>query len=168
MTDRDNGDCGIHVQETRIGVYSVLTRKATDLTDAIRNRLGFSDQDTYLEIHVPDVIEDDGQRRILETFIEGFRNLAAFLEERGLRPRALVGVTHAGVAVWAGRYLNFDLTKGIKESELDDETLERINEGFAKTERAARGKERGPIYLCVQTFESFMQEFGSQGPQLAS
>jgi len=161
MTDRDNG-VGVLEEETRFVVYGVLLKNASNLTDAIRRRLGFCEDDTYIEIHVPDVVQSDGQKLVLAAFVDGFKKLAKFLDEHGIQPKALVGITHGGVAVWAGRYLNFVLTKDIEESELDEITLRRINEGFAKTDRAARGKERGPIYLCSQTFESFMQKFGSR------
>lgn len=161
MTDRE-GDVGVLGKETRFGVYGVLLKNASSLTDAIRSRLGFYEDDTYLEVHVPDVVQSDGKKLVLAAFIDGFKKLATFLDENGVQPKALVGITHGGVAVWAGRYLNFMLTKGIDESELDEITLRRINEGFAKTERAARGKQRGPIYLCFQPIDSFRQKFGSK------
>lgn len=161
MAERDN--CvGVLEEERRFGVYGVLLKRASNLTDAARSRLGFSQDDSYLEIHVPDVVQSDGQKLVLGAFVDGFNKLATFLDKHGIWPKALVGFTHGGVAVWAGRYLNFDLTKDIPEQELDKETICRINEGFSKTERAARGKERGPIYLCFQTFESFMHKFGDK------
>ncbi len=147
------GDC--QVGEMRFGAYSVVLRGAGGLSQWVREALGMAEGDSYIEVHVPDSVTG-GPRAVLGAFKDGVVELADFLIEKGLRPRCLIGLTHQNVARPAQRFLNFQVFTGIPDEAVDQEKTRRINRGYGLTKRAADGVPRGPLCLCYQSFESFM------------
>jgi hypothetical protein len=117
--------------------------------------LGLTDEDIYLELHVPDSVKG-APRAVLAAFKEGAVALADFLIEQRLSPRCLIGITHQNVAAPARRFLNFQVISGIPEQAVDQEKAKRINQGYSKTRRAQAGVPRGPFCLCYQSYEAFM------------
>lgn len=142
--------------ETRFGAYSVVLRAANGLSEWVREVLGMVDGDSYLEVHVPDSVTG-APRAVLGAFKDGVVELADFLVERRLRPKCLIGLTHQNVARPAQRFLNFQVFAGIPEEAVDWEKTARINQGYEKTKRAADGIPRGPLCLCYQSLEAFME-----------
>jgi hypothetical protein len=141
--------------ETRFGAYSVALRPAGGLSDWVRKALGLADSDSYLEVHVPDSVTG-GPSAVLSAFREGVVELADFLIERGLSPKCLIGLTHQNVARPAQKFLNFQVFAGIPDEAVDREKTRRIDRGYGLTKRAADGVPRGPLCLCYQSYESFM------------
>lgn len=142
-------------EETKFGAYSVVLKSGRDLDESFRGGLGLTDEDTYLEVHVPDSVMG-APRVVLGAFKEGAVALADFLIEKRLSPRCLIGVTHQNVAAPARRFLNFQVISGIPEQAVDQEKAKRIDQGYSKTKRAQDGVLRGPLCLCYQSYESFM------------
>jgi hypothetical protein len=143
-------------QETRFGAYSVLLRQGYGLNPALREAIGLSDHDSYIEVHVPDSVEG-APRLVLGAFKQGAVELADFLIRNRLTPRCLIGVTHQNVAMPARRFLNFRVMPGVPEEIVDQEKALRINQGYRKTKRAQSGVPRGPLCLCYQSYESFLR-----------
>jgi hypothetical protein len=141
--------------ETKFGAYAVVLKSGSDLGESFRGGLGLTDEDIYLEVHVPDSVEG-APRAVLAAFKDGAVALADFLIEKRLRPRCLIGVTHQNVATPARRFLNFQVISGIPEQAVDQEKAERIDQGYSKTKRAQGGVPRGPLCLCYQSYEAFM------------
>lgn len=141
--------------ETRFGAYSVAFRGAGGLSEWVREALGMADGDSYLEVHVPDSVTG-APRAVLGAFKDGVVELADFLIEEGLNPKCLIGLTHQNVARPAQRFLNFQVFAGIPDEAVDQEKARRIDDGYGLTKRAADGLPRGPLCLCYQTYESFM------------
>lgn len=142
--------------ELRFGAYSVVLRRASHLRECVRRGFGLSDDDSYLEVHVPDSVTG-GPSAVLGAFKDGVVELSDFLIEKGLSPRCLIGLTHQNVARPAQRFLNFQVFAGIPDEAVDREKTRRIDEGYCLTKRAADGVPRGPLCLCYQTYESFME-----------
>jgi hypothetical protein len=142
-------------EETKFGTYSVVLKSGRDLGESIRGGLGLTDEDMYLEVHVPESVEG-APRAVLGAFREGAVALADFLIEKRLSPRCLIGVTHQNVAAPARRFLNFQVMPGVPEQALDQEKARRIDQGYRKTKRAQGGVPRGPLCLCYQSYEAFM------------
>ena len=143
-------------KETRFGAYSVVLRSGSDLTESLRQGLGLSGRDSYLEVHVPDSVEGT-PRGVLGAFKDGAVELADFLIEKRLSPRCLIGVTHQNVAMPARRFLNFQVWSGIPEDAVDQEKAKRVDRGFSETKRARSGNARGPLCLCYQSYEAFLR-----------
>jgi hypothetical protein len=142
-------------EETKFGAYSVVLKSGRDLDESIRGGLGLTDEDMYLELHVPDSVKG-APRAVLGVFKEGAVALADFLIEKRLSPRCLIGVTHQNVAAPARRFLNFQVISGVPEQAVDQEKAKRIDRGYSKTKRALGGAPRGPLCLCYQSYEAFM------------
>lgn len=147
-------------EETKFGAYSVVLKSGRDLDESLRGGLGLTDEDTYLEVHVPDSVKG-APGAVLGAFKEGAVALADFLIEKRLSPRCLIGVTHQNVAAPARRFLNFHVVSGIPEQAVDRDKAKRINLGYSKTKRAQVGVPRGPLCLCYQSYEAFMDFTGS-------
>jgi hypothetical protein len=143
-------------QERRFGAYSVLLRGVEDLNGALRDALGLTNSDAYLEVHVPESVEGT-PRAVLGAFKQGAIELADFLVTSGLTPARLIGVTHQNVATPARRFLNFNVLSGIPEDAVDPEKTDRIERGYRATKRAKSGIGRGPLCFCYQSFESFLR-----------
>jgi hypothetical protein len=141
--------------ETRFGAYSVVFRGAGGLSEWVREALGMADGDSYLEVHVPDSVTG-GPRAVLGAFKDGVVELADFLIEKRLNPKCLIGLTHQNVARPAQRFLNFQVFAGIPDEAVDQEKTRRIDHGYGLTKRAADGVPRGPLCLCYQSYEAFM------------
>jgi len=114
-----------------------------------------ADSDSYLEVHVPDSVTG-APTAVLGAFKDGVVELADFLIEKGLTPRCLIGLTHQNVARPAQRFLNFQVFAGIPDEAVDQEKTRRIDRGYGLTRRAADGVPRGPLCLCYQSYEAFM------------
>jgi hypothetical protein len=142
-------------RETRFGAYSVVLRCASELSEWVRRGLGLAESDSYIEVHVPDSVTG-GPTAVLGAFKDGVVELADFLIEKGLSPKCLVGLTHQNVARPAQRFLNFQVLIGIPDEAVNLEKTTRIDRGYSLTKRAADGVPRGPLCLCYQTYESFM------------
>lgn len=142
-------------QETRFGAYSVVLKSGNDLREVVRQVLNLKDGDLYLEVHVPDSVKG-APDAVLRSFREGAVKLADFLIQKRLSPKCLIGVTHQNVAGPARRFLNFLVVSGIPEEAVDQEKAERIDQGYSKTRRAAKGIPRGPLCFCYQSFDAFM------------
>jgi hypothetical protein len=142
-------------EETKFGAYAVVLKSGRDLDESFRRSLGLTDEDIYLQVHVPDSVEGT-PRAVLAAFKEGAVALADFLIEKRLSPRCLIGVTHQNVAAPARRFLNFQVISGIPEQAVDQEKAKRIDQGYGKTKRAQGGVPRGPLCLCYQSFEAFI------------
>jgi hypothetical protein len=142
-------------EETRFGAYSVVLKSGNDLREVVRQVLNLKDGDLYLEVHVPDSVKGTPEA-VLRSFREGAVKLADFLIQKRLSPKCLIGVTHQNVAGPARRFLNFLVVSGIPEEAVDQEKAERIDQGYSKTRRAAKGIPRGPLCFCYQSFEAFM------------
>jgi hypothetical protein len=142
-------------EETKFGAYSVVLKSGRDLDESFRGGLGLTDDDMYLEVHVPDSVEG-APRAVLGAFKEGALEVADFLIEKRLSPRCLIGVTHQNVAAPARRFLNFQVLSGIPEHAVDQDKAKRIDQGYSKTKRAQGGVPRGPLCLCYQSYEAFM------------
>ncbi|HSP55460.1 MAG TPA: hypothetical protein VLS25_07715 [Dehalococcoidia bacterium] len=142
-------------KETRFGAYSVVLRSANDLNEPIRAGLGLTEEDQYLEVHVPDSVTGT-PRTVLGAFKEGVVDLADFLLKERLSPKCLLGVTHENVARPAQRFLNFQVLSGVPEEAVGREKATRVDEGYGKTKRAGDGIPRGPLCLCYQSYEAFM------------
>jgi hypothetical protein len=147
----DNGPAG----ETRFGAYSVALRGAGGLSEWVRQALGMADGDSYLEVHVPDSVTGRPSA-VLRAFKDGVVELADFLIQKRLSPKCLIGVTHRNVARPAQRFLNFQVFSGIPDEAVDQEKRKRIDQGYGLTKRAADGVPRGPLCLCYQSYEAFM------------
>ena len=141
--------------ETRFGAYSVVLRAASGLSERVREALGMADSDSYLEVHVPDSVTG-APTAVLGAFKDGVVELADFLIEKGLSPKYLIGLTHQNVARPAQRFLNFQVFAGIPDEAVDQEKTRRIDRGYGLTRRAADGVPRGPLCLCYQSYEAFM------------
>ena len=141
--------------ETRFGAYSVVLRAANGLSERVREALGLADGDSYLEVHVPDSVTG-GPSAVLGAFRDGVVELADFLMEKGLSPKCLIGLTHQNVARPAQRFLNFQVFAGIPDEAVDQEKTRRIDRGYGLTRRSADGVPRGPLCLCYQSYEAFM------------
>ena len=141
--------------ETRFGAYSVVLKSAKGLNELLRMGLGLKPEDQYLEVHVPDSVLG-APRSVLGAFRDGMVELADFLNEKRLTPRWLIGVTHQHVARPAQRFLNFQVISGIPEAAVGREKAQRVAEGFRKTKRREGGAAQGPLYLCYQSYASFM------------
>ena len=142
-------------EETKFGAYSAVLKSGRDLDESIRGALGLTGEDTYLEVHVPDSVKGP-PRAVLAAFKEGAIALADFLIEKRLSPRCLIGVTHQNVATPARRFLNFQVISGVPEQAVDQEKARRVDQGYSKTTRAQGGVPRGPLCLCYQSYEAFM------------
>ena len=141
--------------ETRFGAYSVVLKSAKGLNELLRMGLGMKPEDQYIEVHVPDSVRG-GPRAVLAAFRDGMVELADFLNEKRLTPGWLIGVTHRHVAKPAQRFLNFQVISGVPEQAVGHEKAERIAEGYNKAERREGGAAPGPLYLCYQSYASFM------------
>jgi hypothetical protein len=130
-------------------------RSGSDLNESLREGLGLSGTDSYLEIHVPDSVKGT-PRGVLGAFKDGAVELADFLINKRLNPRCLIGVTHQNVAMPARRFLNFRVMSGIPEEAVDREKARRIDQGYGKTKRARSGIPRGPLCFCYQSYEAFL------------
>lgn len=93
-TERLNNCLG---EETKFGAYSVVLKSGRGLDESVRGGLGLTDEDVYLEVHVPESVEG-APRAVLAVFKEGAVALADFLVEKRLSPRCLIGITHQNVA----------------------------------------------------------------------
>ncbi|MEX0800754.1 MAG: hypothetical protein WD379_06025 [Dehalococcoidia bacterium] len=142
-------------KETRFGAYSVVLRSGNDLNESLRQGLGLTGGDSYLEVHVPDSVKGT-PRGVLGAFKDGAVELADYLIERRLSPRCLIGVTHQNVAMPARRFLNFQVLPGIPGDAVDKEKAKRIDRGYSETKRAKGGVARGPLCLCYQSYEAFL------------
>lgn len=161
ITDEGNrrlGSC--LVEETRFGAYSVVLRSGHSLHESLREGLGLTDGDLYLEVHVPDSVEGL-PRAVLAAFKDGAVELADFLINERVSPRYLIGVTHQNVATPARRFLNFRIMSGIPEEVVDGDKARRIDQGYGKTKRAREGIPRGPLCLCYQSYEAFLHFTGT-------
>jgi hypothetical protein len=143
-------------EEIKFGAYSVVLKSGRRLDESFRRSLGLTDEDTYVEVHVPDSV-NGAPRAVLGAFKEGAVALADFLIEKRLSPRCLIGVTHRNVAAPARRFLNFQVISGIPEQAVDRDKAKRVDQGYSKTKRAQGGVARGPLCLCYQTYEDFME-----------
>ncbi|MCH8814312.1 MAG: hypothetical protein IH957_04320 [Chloroflexi bacterium] len=141
--------------ETRFGAYSVVLKSAQGLNELLRRGLGLNTEDQYLEVHVPDPVTG-GPSAVLAAFRDGMVELADFLNEKRLTPGWLIGVTHRHVARPAQRFLNFQVISGIPEQAVGPEKAQRVAEGYKRTERREGGAAQGPLYLCYQSYASFM------------
>lgn len=161
MVDPANMDAGTGPgdgcleKETRFGAYSFVLRNGSNLGEPVREGLGLTGEDLYIEVHVPDSVTGSATA-VLGAFRDGVVELADFLIKKRLRPKCLIGVTHENVAKPARRFLNFQVFSGVPDEALDPEKANRIDEGYGKTKRAEDGIPRGPICLCYQSYESFM------------
>ena len=151
-TGRPDGRLG---EETRFGAYSVVLRSANDLTAPLRAGLGLTEEDLYLEVHVPDSVTG-APRAVLGAFKDGVVELSDFLIRERLSPKFLLGVTHENVARPAQRFLNFQVLSGVPEEAVGQEKARRVDQGYGKTRRAEGGIPRGPLCLCYQSYEAFM------------
>lgn len=147
---------GFLKEETRFGAYSFVLRSGDDLKKSLREGLGLADGDLYLEVHIPDSVTGS-VRAVLGAFKDGVVELADFLIEKRLSPKCLIGITHQNAAKPARRFLNFQVFSGIPEEALDQEKARRVDQGYSKTKRAEGGVPRGPLCLCYQSYESFME-----------
>ena len=154
-------------RETRFGVYGIVLVRWSTLPVAIRRNLEPYGKGIYLEMHVPDPVEDNGSSMSLGPFRDGLEMLAEYQVEHMLN-YDMFGVTWGNVAIPARKFLHFDVIEGIKDEDLDRKRLKRINIGFNQTKRALKNRPRGPIYLCVQSFESLMRNFAKQKPLMES
>lgn len=143
-------------EETRFGAYSVLLKDVSRLDKLLRDALGLTDSDLYLEVHVPDSVEGT-PRAVLGAFKQGAVDLADFLIAERVTPKCLIGVTHQNVALPARRFLNFRVMPGIPEDVVDRNKARRIDQGYGKTKRAQSGIPRGPLCFCYQSYEAFLQ-----------
>jgi hypothetical protein len=141
--------------EMRFGAYSISLKEASSLHERLRAALQLASEDLYLEVHVPDSVRGP-PRDVLGAFKTGAVELADFLTETKLAPAWLLGVTHKNVARPAERFLNFQVITGIPEEAVDEEKRRRIAEGYSKTKRWNLGLARGPLCLCYQSYEAFM------------
>lgn len=153
--------------ETRFGVYGIVLVQWDVLPETIQRFLEPYGKGVYLEMHVPDPVEDDGSSKSLSPFRGGLEMLAEYQADHGLN-YDLFGVSWGNVAIPARKFLHFDVIEGIKDEDLDSERLDRINTGYSQTKRARKNRPRGPIYLCVQSFESLMMNFAKQKPLVES
>jgi hypothetical protein len=142
-------------EETRFGAYSVVLKSGHGLNESLREGLGLTNSDLYLEVHVPDPVEG-APRAVLGAFKDGAVELADFLINKRLNPKCLIGVTHRNVAAPARRFLNFRIISGIPEGMVDQEKARRIDRGYGKTKRARDGIPRGPLCFCYQSYEAFL------------
>lgn len=143
-------------KETRFGAYSVVLRSAKTLNESLRTGLGLAPEDEYLEVHVPDSVTGS-PRAVLAAFKDGALELADFLNEKGLKPRWLLGVTHENVARPAQRFLNFQVLSGIPDEAVGHEKTRRVAEGYSKTRRKEAGAAQGVLCLCYQSYDAFME-----------
>ncbi len=141
--------------ETRFGAYSVVMRRGDCLNERVRDGLGLSKGDLYLEVHVPDSVTGE-PRAVLGAFKQGAVQLADFLNEQRLSPKCLIGVTHQNVARPAQRFLNFQVMSGLPDEAVNQDKAKRVDEGYGLTRRAAGGVPRGPLCLCYQSYEDFV------------
>lgn len=162
MVDRperkDQIECrdGCLEEETRFGAYAFVMKSAKGLNELLRTGLGLMAEDLYIEVHVPDPVEGT-PRTVLAAFRDGMLELADFLNERRLEPRWLIGITHQYVARPAQRFLNFQVISGIPEEAVGLEKTQRITEGYNKAKRRKNETSEGPLYLCYQSYASFME-----------
>ena len=156
MTRQPRGALAYLQEETRFGAYSVLLKDGHGLNKSLRQAIGLTGRDSYLEVHVPDSVEG-APRAVLGAFKQGAVELADFLINNHLTPRCLIGVTHQNVATPARRFLNFRVLPGVPEKVVDREKAMRIDQGYLKTRRARSGVPRGPLCFCYQSYESFLR-----------
>lgn len=141
---------------TKVGVLEIERSWACRLPGVIRSRLCLEERDEYLEIHVPQLVPVTEPRLILQAFKNSFQMLAKSLR-KGPEPRYLVGITHEKLAL-AAKFFGFYLF-GIDRSQLDQDTLTRIEDGYRLTYNYTVGKPMGEILVCYQQFDRFMARF---------
>src|SRR3990167_1177475 len=171
MLERSNFASNPFCKETSFGVVSAVLTPVEEFSEKVRRAMYLPDQGVVIEIHMPAAVNGSGNDKnkhvgILGAFRESFTKIALELERWGFKPHSIVAVTHLVAAGTSKRY-GFEIRK-VSKRQVDHTRLQRARKGYkltgkyrkAEKEGDKKRKKMGPIFVCYQTFEKFMEEFG--------